>query len=223
MGNSFVAGLNIGEAFLKGADQAGYTCPYCNKKEEQDKELAPNNGDQTTQTTQANKITTAPWIDRHITRCRRRKPCLQAAQKLDHERKSNGCTWALHDELGRCMILKIDDGLCLVENTIGRYIVAAADLTIGCVSQCLELIEQRDLSPDQLAELISHLMVKVKSTVRPAMHNGSRVVFKHGDGLSEGRVCRRHGKNCYIVEIEDATGQKTRLNISKTVITQILP
>lgn len=146
-------------------------------------------------------------IDKHLVRCPGRKKAMEAAARLTAE----SARWALHGECGRVMILSITGGLVLVENNSRRYVVPAADLTVGCVSVILEKIIQQNLSEDQILELVSHLLSMTKNVdmrvqpIQPAIRKGNKVEFIHQGKLVVGEVQSRHGPHCYIVRTGNIT------------------
>lgn len=214
----------IDEAFLKQNNDTFQTCPYCGARESTKQRRSKSTKAVRSKSTvvlevdkQKKYIGTAPWLETHLNRCRKVKPSKVAGGMIREKKHRN----ALHDEVGRCMILDNRDGLCLVENEARRYVVAAIDLSVGCVSQVLQLIDARDLSEDQLTELISHLMAKAKQAgAKTAYRTGMKVEFKNGEKFTVGQIKRRHGLYCYVIEV--AGRQSYRLTISNKDITGIV-
>lgn len=182
---------SIDEAFLQGPDKY-HICPYCGAKD--------NNGKSKTK----GVISATPivWIEYHLERCKKKNYHIKCQQKLKEIIARD--KWVLHEQCGRCMVLAIENGLCLVENDHGRYVVAAGDVKYNTVSNCLETIDNYCFSKDQIAEIISYLMAKVNHRrIYPRVRIGDRVEFhlKHRTRL--GLVKQVSKKHC-VIHLEQA-------------------
>lgn len=214
-----VASVNsISEAFLKRPGQF-QACPYCAASEMPKKAVKVQVSSAGGAIGQKPSINQSPWLEVHLKRCRRIKASKVAGELI----RINKNRFGLHEECGGCMILDVSEGLCLVENDSGRYVVAANDLTIGQVAQLLQIIDTRALIHDELQELISHLMVKAKAVHKQTAYRvGMRIEFRNGDKHAVARIRRRHGLFCYVVEVETCGGSAYRLTISYKDITKII-
>lgn len=200
MGNGVITcGISIDEAFLQG-EKKHYTCPYCGIKERN-----------------KNGIINPVWIDKHLKRCKQRLSNLNAEIGLREFLKIS--RWVMHPKCGRCMVLETRDGLCLVENDHGRYIVAVADIKFDTVNDCLQMIHTKQLSHDQTIELISHLMSKIH--YRPVHHHikiGDKVEFHLNQKVRYGLVYDVTRHNCYVHLESAADYEPNKLNLRKRQI-----
>lgn len=98
--------------------------------------------------------------------------------------------WAYHIHCGKVMVLAQQDGLCLVENAYGRYVVPSRSLQCSSFSKVMEAIEEHELSIDEIEKLINILRIQTNDQVNipksPKLWPGCQVEVKMG---TQNKVC----------------------------------
>lgn len=157
-------------------------------------------------------------ILQHIRTCNHAKCDIETARTIDSSHH-----WAIHETCGKVMVLARRDGLCLIENGEGRYVVPLPSLKFGTLSRLLDQIESADLAQDEVEILINILRVQSrefgsKFPSHPQLWPGCRVEIQLGDQIKPALIKAIRG-NGYLAQIEG--GDKT-VNISPKHIVRLL-
>lgn len=112
--------------------------------------------------------------------------------------------WCNHKTLGKSMILDSSDGLALLENDDGRYVVPLSDVNGTNIHELLHYIENQNLSEDEVKMLINALRVMSKDIVLPK----SPKLWK---GCIVEILCGSSTENATIVKV-NGNGYKIRLD-----------
>ena len=140
--------------------------------------------------------------------------CTKAVEDRKIDSNTSKQLWAVHDSLGKVMVLERGNGLCLVEGELGRCVVSISSLVFGALSEVLGVLEQQQLSDDEIAYIINTLRLQSSNRIKipnsPELPIGSIVEVQMGKHVKRGDVVKKVG-SCYAVSIN---GHKHTINIS---------
>ena len=152
----------------------------------------------------------------HIRQCDERMKNVKFDASLGAER------WAMHEIFGKALILNKSDGLCLIESDSGRFVVPATSLSVGQLNKVLGVLDETELSDDELCRIINLLRVKVKDFTKvpqlPELWPGCQVEIQLGDRTHRATI--RTKKKCGYVAVPE--GREDGINISNKHILRIL-
>lgn len=135
------------------------------------------------------------------------RTCSEAHKNIDLDKNTDrNCRWATHDLCGKVLVLRRQDGLCLVENDHSRYVVPISSLHFGMLSRLIDEIEEYDLATEEIEKLINILRIKGKGKIKipphPELWPGCRLEVQMGQATKIASIKVKRGA-CYLCETED--------------------
>lgn len=154
-------------------------------------------------------------LDNHIRRCKTAKSNIEFKIKIKYPK------YGIHKECGRVMILDFDKGLVLAENQYGRYALPIRSIKFDDISDIIDTIEAKNLSENQIRELISYLLTKCKNhRIISDIPCGSKIEIDINNKITSAVVIDKHANERYTVKT--TTVNPLTLNISHRSILRVI-
>jgi len=142
--------------------------------------------------------------------------CEDATQnKLLQDEIEPRVRWALHPECGRVLVIEYNNGLCVIETDEGRRVSPIRCLEFGCLNKAINVIDDLQLSNDQIEKLINVLRIRCKTLKLPKypeLWPGCQIEVQMGRFVNVATITEKRG-NTYVCVADAPTGHVT-LNVS---------